>query len=586
LVLLGACSADDPVSHGHGGGGGNGGSLDASAGGSGPSSTGSSGTGAGGASGGHGGQPAGGASGTDDAGPAGGGGNAAGRGGNSGNSGSSGASGAAGANDAGPPADSSARDSGFSSNGLVIGTNRYDNARSGSNTKETVLTTANVKQATFGLLFSRAIVGGSYGQPLYVSGLTIGGVKRNVVYVATVENNLYAFDADNPAAASPLWEKNLGPTLKIGGAAFNPGCADMQGSGNVIGITSTPAISVPDNKMYVVSKGPGLHQLHAIDLTTGAEAAGSPVTIGEGMADFNPNIHLNRPGLLLVNGVVYIGFGSHCDYSAYHGFVFGYDAATLQRKTAYNTTASGSQGAIWQSGVGLSSDGTDVFASVGNGSTGNGNMGQNVLELAPAGSGMTVAHNYQIGSNGDNDLGSSGVVLMGNTGQMVTGDKDGDLLLLGKNDFQLKQKISLGGEIHNVAFWEGSAGPMVFAWPDGGGLRAFRATGGMLTAAATNNERHPSHPAGILTISSNGAAAGTGIVWASIVDGGDAWHNVADGALYAFDAANVGAPSLWNSLLAPADDVGRFAKFSPPTVVSGKVYLATFSGKLQVYGLK
>jgi hypothetical protein len=319
---------------------------------------------------------------------------------------------------------------------------------------------------------------------------------------------------------------------------------------------------------------------------TGAEASGSPVTIGAGMADFNPNIHLNRPGLLLLNGVVYIAFGSHCDYSAYHGFVFGYDAATLQRQRTYNTTANGSQGAIWQSGTGLSSDGTNVFVAVGNGSTGNGNMGQNVLELAPAGSTMTVAHNYQIGSNGDNDLGSSGVAIMGGLGQLVTGDKDGDLLLVGKTDFQLKQKIGLGGEVHNVVFWDGSAGPMVFAWPDGGGLRSFRATNGMLTAAGTNAERHPSHPAGIFTISSNGAMPGTGIVWASIVDGGDAWHNVADGALYAFDAANIAAPSLWNSLIAPADDVGRFAKFSPPTVANGKVYLATFSGKLQVYGLK
>jgi hypothetical protein len=171
-------------------------------------------------------------------------------------------------------------------------------------------------------------------------------------------------------------------------------------------------------------------------------------------------------------------------------------------------------------------------------------------------------------------------------GQLVTGDKDGDLLLVGRADFALKQKIGVGGEVHNVAFWEGSAGPMVFAWPDGQGLRSFKAAGGMLTAAATSTERRPSHPAGIFTISSNGAMPGTGIVWASIVDGGDAWHGVADGALYAFDATNVAAPSLWNSLQNPADDVGKFAKFSPPTVANGKVYLATFSGKLLVYGLK
>jgi hypothetical protein len=465
---------------------------------------------------------------------------------------------------------------------VSVVTNHYDNARSGSNTSETILTTANVNQAKFGLLFSRTIVGSSYGQPLYVGGVTVNGAKHNVVYVATEHNMVYAFDADSAAATAPLWSKMLPSPLVLGGGGYDPGCSDMH---DEVGITSTPVISVADNRIYVVAKISGGQHLHALDLATGADAPGSPATIGAATTGFNPNIHLNRTGLLLLNGIIYIAYGSHCDAGGYHGWLFGLDAKTLQQTSVYNTTNSGTLGAIWQSGLGLASEGTGVWACVGNGTSGGENMSQNVIRLLPGGAAMTVTNHYQAPTSGDNDL-SAGVVFVGDTGQVVSGGKDGDILLLAKTDLALKQKISLGGELHSLVFWNGSAGPMVYGWPDNGTLHAYQAAGGQLVAKGTNNEKKPGHPAGIFTISSNGTTAGTGIVWASLPTVGDAWHATAKGALYAYDAADITKPSLWNSTLDAKDDVGNFAKFSPPTVANGKVYLATFSGKLQVYGLK
>jgi hypothetical protein len=474
---------------------------------------------------------------------------------------------------------------GAAAQAFAVVTDRYDNVRSGSNTAETTLNTSNVNTPGFGLLFARSITGYVYGQPLYVAGLMVNGARHNVVYVATAHNWIYAFDADAPAPDAPLWSRMLGAPLTLGpGAAYDPGCTDMR---NEVGITSTPVISLAAGKIFVVAKVPGDQQLHALDLATGADAAGSPVSIGSvAMTAFDPQIHLNRASLLLSNGVIYIGFGSHCDAGAYHGWLYGYDAATLRLVSTYNTTPSGTQGAIWQSGLGPSTDGRDIWATVANGTSGSGdNMGNNVVRLTPAGAAMTIAAHYQAVVRGDNDL-QSGAVLLGDSGQLVAGGKDGDILLLDRSDLSLKQQIAVGGELNSFVFWNGSAGPTVFAWPAYNPLHAYRVGAGALTETGMNAERKPTHPSAIYTLSSNGAAAGTGIIWASVPLVGDAWHATATGALYAFDAADISKPSLWNSTLRPEDDVGTFAKYSPPIVANGKVYLASFSGKLLVYGLK
>lgn len=302
------------------------------------------------------------------------------------------------------------------------------------------------------------------------------------------------------------------------------------------------------------------------------------------MTAFDNHAQLSRAGLLLMGGVVYIAYSSHCDLGMYHGWIFGYDAQTLQLRSVYNPTPTGSQGAIWQSGAGLTSDGTSVWASVANGTTGGQNMGNNVIRLTPAGAGMTIAASFQTRVSGDNDL-QAAAMLLGSSGQVVSGGKDGVILLLDQSDLALKQMVPLGGEVNSFAFWNGSAGPTLFSWPVGGALHSYTVATGSLTDKGSNTERQPGHPSGIFTVSSNGTTAGTGIVWASIPNG-DAWHATVPGFLYAFDASNVARASLWSSNLVAADALGSYAKYSPPIVANGKVYVATFSGKLQVYGLK
>lgn len=499
--------------------------------------------------------------------------------------------------DATPGSDSAAdgapgtADSGVSVNVL---TNRYDNARSGANTSESTLTTSNVNTATFGFQFSADVIGRIYGQPLYVSGLTVGGATHNVVYVATEHNMVYAFDADDGAS---LWAKALDAPVMLGaGTTFNPGCADM-GSGAAtyeVGITSTPVIDLTAQLIYVVAKTTGKQMLHALSLTTGNDG---PAPTAVGPAGFSSNnVPLNRPGLLLLNGVVYIAFGSHCDapINGYHGWIIGHDAKTLALSSTYNTTPTGSDGAIWQGGVGLSTDGTGIWFSVGNGTTGGNNMGMSVVRVTPSGATLTNGPNHSEPADGDNDL-SAGAVLVGN--QVLSGGKSGYVILLNAADASLAQLVGAGGEVHNVATWNGgAAGQLVYTWGTSAPLHAWQLTGGMLTAEQTNSEIAPGHPGGMVTISSNGTTAGSAVLWALLPTSGDAWHATAPGALYAFDASDITKHSLWNSNLdeTPLAPLGTYAKFSPPTVANGKVYAASFpsttaaaaTGKLMVYGLK
>jgi outer membrane protein assembly factor BamB len=457
-------------------------------------------------------------------------------------------------------------------------TNRYDNARSGANTSETILDTTSVASAKFGKLFSQTISGSVYGQPLYAAGVMVNGAAHNVVYVATAQNMVYAFDADTMQA--PIWTKQLETPVPTG--AVGGGCGDMVT--NVVGITSTPVISLDENKIYVVARTNGANNLHALDLATGADGAGSPAAIGTGTAGYTANSQLNRPGLLLLNGVVYAGFGSNCDSGGYHGFIFGHDAHTLAQKSAFNVTPTGTKGAIWQSGMGLASDGTSIWFAAGNGTSGPMDLGMNVASVTPAGGNLMIGQHHAMPAQGDNDL-CSGPVLVGN--QVLAGGKSGYLLLFNQTDASLATNIGIGGEVHNMAAWNGgAAGQFVYTWGDGTALQELIITGGMLMAKGTNTEQKPGHPGGMITVSSNGTMPGTGIVWALLPLCGNAWKATCPGALYAWDATDVTKKSLWNSTINAADAPGEYAKYSPPTVANGKVYVATWSGNLEVYGLK
>ena len=236
-------------------------------------------------------------------------------------------------------------------------TANYDNQRTNSNLKETILNQGNVNSSSFGKLGYFPVDGEIYAQPLYASGIQIAGHgQHNVVYVATMHNSVYAIDADTPASTVPLWHVNFGPSVPSSVLNFTDILPE-------VGVLSTPVIDLSRQVMYVVSdtlegRDPAFH-LHALSLADGTEMLNGPVAIAatvnghgagntQGKLTFDPSIHLQRPGLALVNGRVYLGFGSRADMSNWHGWLMSYDAATLQQVSIVTTSPDGYGASIWQ----------------------------------------------------------------------------------------------------------------------------------------------------------------------------------------------------------------------------------------------
>ena len=245
---------------------------------------------------------------------------------------------------------------------IAVTTQHNDNYRTGQNTSEAILTPANVNQSKFGKLFTQVVDGYVYAQPLYVPNVAIPGKgTHNVVYVATEHDSVYAFDADNNSGpnASPLWQKSfINPASGINVVTSGDvSCNDLVPE---IGVTGTPAIDLATGTMYLTAKtkenGVFVQRLHALDITTGAEKFSGPIAIQaqfNGSADggakvmFDPFREGQRAGLLVQNGLVYIGWASHCDIGPYHGWVLAYDAQTLQQKGVWNATPNGGLGGFW-----------------------------------------------------------------------------------------------------------------------------------------------------------------------------------------------------------------------------------------------
>ena len=264
---------------------------------------------------------------------------------------------------------------------MQVLTQHYDSARTGANLEEIVLSPASVAPDRFGKLFELAVQGHVYAQPLYVEGVNFpGGGQQNVLYVATMHNLVYAFDAD--AAGGPLWSRSLGPFVALPDPNIGPG--GYKDIADAVGVVSTPVISLEQQAIYVVAMtregNQYHHRLHALDLATGAEKLGGPVSIqgsargsGDGnvggVITFTSNLQNQRPGLLLAGGTIYVAFASYGDQGPYHGWVFGFDAATLgQRPNILNTTPLGARGGIWMAGQGPAADAAgNVYFMTGNG---------------------------------------------------------------------------------------------------------------------------------------------------------------------------------------------------------------------------
>jgi hypothetical protein len=522
----------------------------------------------------------------------------------------------------------------FSQN-VSVYTQHGDVKRTGWNAGEKKLTVANVKAASFGKLYSLDVDDQTYAQPLVVSDLTIAGGKHNVVFVATVNNSIYAFDADN---GTRYWVKNYNPA-----GQRPPKNTDMTGacgggyrdfSGNM-GIVGTPVIDSVSKTMYFVNRttdtppgnngtGSFFQYFHAIDLATGNERANSPVLITaqvsgtgdgnvNGIITFNPQKQNQRPGLALAKGIVYVGYASHCDWGPYHGWLLGYDATTLQQKIVYNTTPDGYNGGIWMSAGAPAVDETgNLYVAVGNGSVGVGNDRSNVrnrsesaLKLTPAGNTLAVSSfftpkNFQELENADLDFGVTQVLLVPGTNLAVTGCKDGNIYVMNRDNMggfnattdNVVQTISLGSGKSlrsSFAYFKGSQKSFFYTWSENAALKAFPyspATGKFDEAGVViGSAQGPNGANGtLLSVSSDGSKDGTGILWASHAASGDANQSVRPGILRAFDANDV-TKELWNSNQNPNDNIGTYAKFVCPTIANGKVYMATFSNKFVIYGV-
>lgn len=520
---------------------------------------------------------------------------------------------------------------------VAVLTQHNDLARTGANLQETSLNTTNVNTNTFGLIFTRAVDDQIYAQPLIMTNVNIPGKgKHNLVMVATVNDSVYAFDADDPSVSEPYWRVNfLGPN------AVPPRNTDMTTwdyqdfSGNC-GIVGTPVINPLTGTIYLVARTKEygtnfVQRLHALDIRTGAERSGSPVVItatcpgsgsgsAGGLITFDSQRQNQRPALALINGIVYIAWASHGDWSPYHGWLIGYDAATLQQTVVYNTTPDGYNGGIWMSGQAPAADAKgNLYVSTGNGSVGRSgdprnliNRGESFLKLTPNGNRFKLAswftpYNFQNLENQDYDLGSGGILLIPRAPFAFGGGKEGKVYLVNRDhmgglsastnadinvlqSFQVTDANAGGFGIYGApVWWDGPDGSYAYLQANSDYLRQYEFNRMknlfLLPAYAQSRTRTPhGMPGGILSISARGKIAGSGIVWAS-QPGGNANLETRPGILHAYNAQNVSI-ELWNSEQNGARDaVGNFAKFVPPTVANGKVYLATFSNRLNVYGL-
>ena len=539
-------------------------------------------------------------------------------------------------------------------------TQHNDIGRTGQNLSETILTPTSVSSAAFGKLFSYPVDGYIYAQPLYVPGVSIPGQGvHNLVFVATEHDSVYAFDADG-LSQTPVWQvsfinPSLGITTVPSGDVNNttgelpaaPSCPnDIVPE---IGITGTPVIDPQSGTLYVVAKtkevdasGKAHHKqrLHALDITTGAEKFGGPVVLGDailsapylsggtstyvsgptvtgsgsdstgGIVPFDAVWALNRGGLLLLNGIVYIPWGSHGDSGPYHGWVTAYNAQTLGLAALFNDSPNGTtqtEGGIWMGGGGPAADSAgNIYVSTGNGTfdvTGSSKpaYGNSVLRLAPTT--LSVADYFtpfeqaNLDSQ-DLDLAAGGVVVLPdqtgtNPHLLVAGGKEGKVYLINRDnmgkyqqcgatcdavvsEFALNPSGGFTGAIFSVpAYFNG------FVYYQGVNqvLKAFSLSNGTLSSTpASQSNTSFNFPGATPSISANGTS--NGIVWTIQVDG---YANGTPAVLHAYNALNLSS-ELYNSNKIAADQLAPGVKINSPTIANGKVYVGTQT-QLSVFGL-
>ena len=494
-------------------------------------------------------------------------------------------------------------------------TANYDNARTSSNLAESRLNPTNVNPTTFGKLFTLPVDGQVYAQPLYVPGLAVRNAgTHNVIFVATMHNSVYAFDAEPAASKDPLWKVNLGTPVPAANYSVYAYFTDIAPE---VGILSTPVIDAASGVMYVVSANISAdryeYRLHALDITSGDELQGGPVTMSAavvgngndsnaGAVVFDPFWHIQRPALTLADGVVYAGFGSHGDNGVYHGWILGYSASDITRQVSvFNASPDGWGNSLWTSGRGFAVDDSGaLYAVTANGDfDGIRNFGETALKLdGKHGLGVLdwfTPFNYSALNEADDDLGSCGAVLIPGTPFVVAAGKQGVVYLLDTDhmgnlspqDAGIPQSFSAGGgSIFNMALWNRADGPILYLKDFGRPPKGFRLSGGLFGVEPVTQgiPEGGGYSYGGIAVTANGDDTSSGVVWLTTSDGGPRglpWP----GTLRAFDANDL-TKEIWHSDMSPQDVLPSFAKFVTPTIVDGRVYMATFSNSVVVYGLK
>jgi len=514
----------------------------------------------------------------------------------------------------------------------LAGVTTYHNdlSRDGANTQEYLLSPSNVTSSNFGKLFSCSVDEAIYAQPLWVPNVAIGSTQHNMVFVATQNNSLFAFDADNPGTpCAPLWQVSLldsshggtpgetpvpsGPNALIGGP-----------NGDItpeVGVTGTPVIDPTTNTLYVVSKsviqsGPTFFQrFHAIDLATGSEKFSGPAAIddsimypgtGDGglMTVFSPGQEHQRSGLLFLNGIVYVAWASLGDVAPFHGWLVGFDASDLSQAPVYilNVTPDGTEGGIWMSGGAPSVDSAgNIYLITGNGTfdannptSPNDDYGDSLIKITPTLAPDVSVTDYFTPSDqayeaaNDKDFGSGGAAVLvdlpqngSNPTQLVVGaGKDGTLYVLNRQalghlgDQNAWQTVNVGEYVFSTAaFWNNNLylsnafGPMQ-AYTLSPQTAQF--TAGLSTTPASYGFFGPTPSVSSMPDNSNG------ILW--LIDSSQYCTNRSPGCgpavLHAYDATNLGT-EFWNSSMGTGNAAGNAVKFTVPTIANGKVYIGT-----------
>jgi hypothetical protein len=498
------------------------------------------------------------------------------------------------------------------SSSMNVLTYHNDNYRSGQDLNETVLTPQNVNTNTFGVLFSVSVDGAVYTQPLYLADVSVlGNGTHNMVYVATEHDSVYGFDADS--SGPPLWQVSfIDPANGI--TTLSTSDVSCTAISPEVGITGTPVIDPTSGTLYVVARtkenGTFVQRLHALDVASGAEKFGGPVTIQAtvsgtgsgsvgGLLSFNPQLEGQRAALLEQNGLIYIGWASLCDITPFHGWLMAYDAQTLTQVGVENMTPTGTNGGIWASGSGPAGDGTNLLFATGNGTfrvSGN-DYGSSIVKVGPPSAGAFsvldyfTPFNYVALNSGDIDLGSGGVLLVdqpaGSPHQhlLFLCGKEGTLYVVDRDNLgqfnaaadQVVQSITNvnPGSWSSPAWWNnalylGGATEPPSVTPDAVKAFAFDPVSGTFsTSPSSQTSVLFGFPSPTPSVSADGAT--NGIVW--VLQENNYQNNTGQATLYAYDATNLGTLLYSSSQNSSRDNAGLSVKFAVPTIANGKVYI-------------